>query len=322
MCKKLAFLVCVIVVLGLSGNAFAEDPGEADLLVADGETHTVEVGQDVTLDGGFYVQGTLIIKGTLTCEGDGYRPTINGDIEGNNEGIVIVDGGNLNLPVRMNMGQKVDDEEGTVGNAILYIINDGNVVQWEDGGEESGDGIKFPDDGDGESRIYVLDGELIACSIEYKEEDDAEFSVGCNGTITVGDTDDGDEYDPVAWLVNGDLNCDAGCPGIIVITDLGGDVKEVICLLMAVATDPKPGNGATGVCPNDLVLSWTPTDLITDPNHDFYFGTDYNDVRDANRTNHPAGVAFSENQDPNKYPPVGDLDLELMTTYYWKVYEV
>ncbi len=91
------------------------------------------------------------------------------------------------------------------------------------------------------------------------------------------------------------------------------------------ATSPNPGSAETDVCPKDLQLSWAPGADVNDANgHDVYLGTDYNDVRDANRINHPAGVIYSEGQDSNEYPEDGDpcLQLELMTTYYWRVDQV
>ncbi|MHC4426111.1 MAG: LamG domain-containing protein, partial [Planctomycetota bacterium] len=90
------------------------------------------------------------------------------------------------------------------------------------------------------------------------------------------------------------------------------------------ASSPNP-DGGTDVCPNDVQLSWTPGGNVNDVNgHDVYFGTDYDDVRDANRTNHPGLLYYSRGQDSNEYPEDGNplLGLELMTTYYWRVDEV
>ncbi|MHC4387804.1 MAG: LamG domain-containing protein [Planctomycetota bacterium] len=87
------------------------------------------------------------------------------------------------------------------------------------------------------------------------------------------------------------------------------------------ASAPDPFDRERDVCPNDLRLSWTPVEELQDPNHDVYFGTDYDAVADANRTNHPGVLYYSEDQDSNEYPEDGDppLDLELETTYYWRV---
>jgi hypothetical protein len=90
-----------------------------------------------------------------------------------------------------------------------------------------------------------------------------------------------------------------------------------------VATGPNPSG--TDICPTALQLFWTPGADVNDANgHDVYFGTDYNDVRDANRESHPGVLYYSLGQDSNEYPEEGDslLDLDLMTTYYWRVDEI
>ncbi|MFB0524438.1 MAG: discoidin domain-containing protein, partial [Phycisphaerae bacterium] len=82
------------------------------------------------------------------------------------------------------------------------------------------------------------------------------------------------------------------------------------------AKKPYPADVATDV-PRDAVLSWTPGDFAN--THDVYFGTVFDDVNNADRTN-PLGVLASQNQDANTYDPVGLL--ELGQTYYWRVDEV
>ncbi|MHC4707829.1 MAG: LamG domain-containing protein, partial [Planctomycetota bacterium] len=64
---------------------------------------------------------------------------------------------------------------------------------------------------------------------------------------------------------------------------------------------------------------------VNDANgHDVYLDTDYNDVRDANRDNTSGLLYYKLAQDSNESPEDGDplLNLELMTTYYWRVDEV
>ena len=82
-----------------------------------------------------------------------------------------------------------------------------------------------------------------------------------------------------------------------------------------IALDPNPANGQKDV-PRDAVLTWTPGELAN--THDVYFGTVFNDVSDAGRTN-PLGVLASQDQGSNIYKP-GRLELE--QTYYWRVDEV
>jgi len=82
------------------------------------------------------------------------------------------------------------------------------------------------------------------------------------------------------------------------------------------AKKPYPADVATDV-PRDVTLSWTPGDFAN--KHDVYFGTVFDDVNDADRTN-PLGVLASQDQDANTYDPAGVLDLG--QTYYWRIDEV
>jgi regulation of enolase protein 1 (concanavalin A-like superfamily) len=71
-----------------------------------------------------------------------------------------------------------------------------------------------------------------------------------------------------------------------------------------------PANGADNLWPRDITLSWTAGEFAD--KHDVYFSSDFNDVND--------GVALiSGAQDGTSYA-VGDLELE--TTYYWRIDEV
>ncbi len=84
-----------------------------------------------------------------------------------------------------------------------------------------------------------------------------------------------------------------------------------------------PENGATGVDPRVLLgwdKSWQDKDPTKPWQYDIYFGTDPNNVRDANTTN-GLGVYIGRNPsrsfDPN---PTGDLDTS--ETYYWRIDDV
>jgi hypothetical protein len=75
---------------------------------------------------------------------------------------------------------------------------------------------------------------------------------------------------------------------------------------------PHPTDGATGVDPN-VVLSWSPGKEAD--SHDVYFGTNYNDVNDANMFS----PEYQGNFDVNHWDPCG---LDICTTYYWRIDEV
>jgi hypothetical protein len=80
------------------------------------------------------------------------------------------------------------------------------------------------------------------------------------------------------------------------------------------AFDPSPADKKTAVA-IDADLYWTAG--CGADSHDVYFGTDYNDVRDATTSNHP-NVVY-ENRAVNNFDP-GALDY--YTWYYWRVDEV
>ncbi|NVM57244.1 MAG: LamG domain-containing protein, partial [Desulfobacterales bacterium] len=82
------------------------------------------------------------------------------------------------------------------------------------------------------------------------------------------------------------------------------------------ASEPSPADEATDV-PRDADLNWTPGEFAN--THDVYFGTAFNNVNDADRTN-PLGVLAGQNQGANTYDPAARLDFG--QTYYWRVDEV
>jgi len=87
-------------------------------------------------------------------------------------------------------------------------------------------------------------------------------------------------------------------------------------LEMAKASYPWPNNDATDVS-SDVVLSWKPGDFAA--THDVYFGTSFDDVNDAGRTD-PRAVLVSQDQTAATYEPPTLLDFA--QTYYWRIDEV
>ncbi|MHC4172310.1 MAG: LamG-like jellyroll fold domain-containing protein [Planctomycetota bacterium] len=86
---------------------------------------------------------------------------------------------------------------------------------------------------------------------------------------------------------------------------------------LAVALLPEPVDEAIEV-PQDTVLSWMPGEHSK--THDVYFGTVFDDVNEAGRTNDPNSVLVSQNQNETIYDPPGLL--EYGQTHYWRVDEV
>jgi len=78
------------------------------------------------------------------------------------------------------------------------------------------------------------------------------------------------------------------------------------------ASNPEPADGAEDVNPN-IALRWAAGYGAL--SHDVYFGTDYNDVNDADTLSDQ----FKGNFDVTSYNPGG---LDLGTTYYWRIDEI
>ena len=90
-------------------------------------------------------------------------------------------------------------------------------------------------------------------------------------------------------------------------------------LNMKVATQasaPNPAHGAEDVS-RDVTLAWMAGEFAA--THDVYFGTSFDDVNDADRSN-PMDVLVSQGQSESSYDPEGLL--EYGQTYYWRIDEV
>ena len=95
---------------------------------------------------------------------------------------------------------------------------------------------------------------------------------------------------------------------------------EEIPLLMVtapaeLASSPSPADEATDVL-RDLTVGWVPGEFAA--THDVYLGTSADDVNDASRSN-PLDALVSQGQDAETYDAGR---LELGQTYYWRVDEV
>jgi len=88
--------------------------------------------------------------------------------------------------------------------------------------------------------------------------------------------------------------------------------------LLSKASNPYPADGALDIVIDwDMILSWTPGRNALW--HDVYFGTDSNDVINANPYWTFAAGVYKGRQEPNEYQP-GTLDYDQI--YYWRIDEV
>jgi len=93
------------------------------------------------------------------------------------------------------------------------------------------------------------------------------------------------------------------------------DNVEIGNFINEIAQNPSPGSGSTDIR-LDPTLTWNPGGAAA--SHDIYFGTSFDDVNAATRTD-PRGVLASEGQPDTVFVP-GKVVVD--TTYYWRVDEV
>jgi hypothetical protein len=200
----------------------------------------------------------------------------------------------------------------TAGDTVSWRAgNDSNdVLEWEEANPQAWRGewhhFAFLKDEDANTMIIYFDGlavrEKSGISLEtLVRAKNREFNIGARYNEDdgyVGKVDDFRVYDyalsedEIAKLYRG--------------ADLGA------------AWFPTPYDGKIDV-PYDANLIWRPGNWVADTNgHDLYLGTDWDEVNDANSTDHPSVEYY--NLDVNTY----DIPylLELGQTYYWRVDEL
>ncbi|MHC4336105.1 MAG: hypothetical protein ACYSUV_20510, partial [Planctomycetota bacterium] len=270
MCRKVFCLGVAAVVLGLAGGVRADITVPPNRSVTTAETHdTIQCNTDGTL--------TVTSSGSLTVDSES---TVNG-------GTLLIDGGTALVNARFNLGK---------GNGGTVTITGGSLT--------FASILKMMDDPGGLSKLEVLGG-TVTCQGELDfsnpTERDGEIVVGAGTLIVLTGYSQGNEsQDPQVWKDQGWLYPAPGFVDVdIVIQGSGYTLTGV--LAGAVAKDPDPGSGATDQCPDGLVLSWTPTDEIAEPNHDVYLDSNSNDVAQATRASHGDVQYYSENQDSSEY---------------------
>jgi len=113
---------------------------------------------------------------------------------------------------------------------------------------------------------------------------------------------------------SGDINKS----GRVDIYDLARLVEDWLTCFVTEATNPEPIDHAAGLSMY-VVLQWSPGEKTT--SHDVYFGTDFNEVNDADIDNPSVYMGNQDANfwDSNNYNPNG---LDFNTTYYWRIDEV
>ncbi len=305
MTKKLMSLVLLVLLVGITSNAFGElvaqwrfDEGEGDIAY-----DSSGLGHDVELFGGpAWVPGMYGFALDLDGNNDyGRTDNLDGLPVGTAPGSLtgwgrtdsvasgwawIVSYGNSGTNLARFLGR----------NGTTFYIggygNDISVAGFWDIGEWHHVAMTF----DGTTAIAYGDG------VEVAREDKA-WNTG-QVTCMLGQ-----QISPAGEMWDGSIDDVRIYDHVLTVQEL----QIVITNKYIEASQPKPINNETDVL-RDTALSWEPG--LNATAHDVYFGTVFNDVNDASRAN-PMGVLLSQGQTGTTY----DLDglLEWGQTYYWRI---
>jgi len=245
------------------------------------------------------------INGTGTLIMTGGEMTIANKLElGKNDsgtGWIYLHGGTLNITG----GESDDCEIAKYGTGTLHMT--GGTVNVTDN-------IKLGQSG-GSGRINLYGGTF------YNGNDNP--VIGENSIIDITEGTlvlPGDATSPINdHILNGSITAYDGDGRVIATYDNGTNQTTVTAAMVdpELAWNPGPVNWTTVPwTTTGQTLSWKPGEYAA--SHDVYFGTDRNDVNDADNTI-GASPEYKGNQDPCSYD-TGPLELGM--TYFWRIDEV
>jgi len=309
MSKKLVFLACLVLVLGLVGSASAEllvhwkfDEGSGAIA-----TDTSGNGRDGTITGDPQWVPGLIGDGALHF--DGADDFVSHVLPGGDQTYAAFTIGVWvkadDVPQAASAGVFSSRFPGGATGAgfqidlspTVYRIRN-NTGGSGDIGDVGTDWVHLAAVGEGASVQTYLQGAPIGNTTLVSNLFN-EFTVGVNrarSRFFAGTIDDLRVYDQALT-------------GAEIIGIMAGDEAP------GLAANPAPGDDALDI-PRDASLSWNAGDFAV--THDVYFGTVFNDVNDATTTVDPAGV-YKGRQSESTYAPDR---LDLGQTYYWRIDEV
>jgi hypothetical protein len=204
-----------------------------------------------------------------------------------------------NYPTSLDGPRRWSQDYGTRIHGWLYIENTNDYTFWldaDDTGElwlnneliaSGSSGYHQWDEAPQSSQIHLEAGNLYYIMVLQKQGADDEDHVGA------------------AWSTSNDDTTAEIIPGKYLLP------FEMYSRVWAYG--PSPANGATDVL-RDSILSWSPGKYAA--THDIYFGTDFNDVNNANTS---TAEIYKGRQSDITYIPV---TLDFNATYYWRIDEV
>lgn len=250
----------------------------------------------------------------------------------NGKGTFIMNGGELNIYEKIEIGKNAsgngtvymydgtmnfegsstDLEIATRGTGTFYIyggvLNVQDNIKLAQGDTSSTTGV---------ARLYLYGGTINAGNLRNPDQifGDPLMDITEGVLVLPGDyTSTVNEYINRGWIVG------YGGLGILNVTYTSDPDQTTVTARMLdpeLAWDPSPRHlDMLERTPDGPALGWTPG--LYAASHDVYFGTDFNDVNDANNV---PGMwsSFKGNQVQSSFTPES---LELGKTYYWRIDEV
>jgi len=325
MSKKLISLAAFVLLLGIAINAaantytdtgpthFFDDPENwsegVPYLGAPGGQRWADMTVDDTI---------CIVDANQDVSANGFYPGCYG---GDNE--FYMTGGRLTVNFfNVGRGRADGDNEGSKG----YFLMTGGVIETE--------GFKIPNQFDEqdfgpwtgtEGHVDLYGGEIRVSGWFLIGNRDPHVYEGGTGTMDITEGKlivDGDVVDQIQGYIddpNGWITAYGGKGKFELDYDernLG--TTTLTAFETAKAYWPTPKDGVVDLQPGVVLTWWPGVDAATENAHDVYFGADAAAVADANHSS----PEYMGRQDPNYYPVIGTLDLDLETTYYWRIDEV
>ncbi len=344
MCKKLIYLTCLVLVLGVAGNASAQ------ILVHYKLDETIEAiasdssgkGNDGTIEGdpnwvAGWINGALQFDGSLSVTLPASRMGLRSDtgsvafwmnmaeLTGNINTIWWggdnTTGGGMGPENEMHIHIEIPVANVWIGGELCFRVLHGPLVHLHSD-PEKGD-ASVPGDPPF-NPVLVNDGEWHHVVGTWGDAD-GNVNLYLDGNLLQQATYTTPSY-PLTNIYLGQMaNGGRTYTGLLDDVQIYGgaltadEIQIVMAggeILSLKAALPEPANQATEV-PRDAILGWMAGDRAD--KHNVYFGAVLDDVNEAGITD-PRGVLVSENQDDITYAPA-DL-LEFGRTYYWRVDEV
>jgi hypothetical protein len=324
MCKKLIYLISLVLVLALAGNASAvPDPNLVAYYTLDGDacdTGNVSPAVDGNLHGNPVWTNGRVGSGSI-------------DLDGTGDFVQIPDANKLDITVNLTVAFWLRvDNFGSVWQFIVIkgIAYDNEVWKFEQDGGVAGlqtgkilfvveggapyttNGTTDVNDGQWHHVAGVYDG-ATGIQTLYVDGVQDNSSSGAPHAIPTNDLDIFISMNKDGYYIDGGVD-DLRIYNRALSAD---EIAALYNIPYLQAHDPNPNTGKVGVTA-DANLSWTAGDYAD--THDVYLGTDSNNVNDANRTT-PLGVLKSQGQDANSYDPCDPFVLG-NKTYYWRIDEV